>query len=134
MLTPDGHDKLMAELPGILAWAVEGCLAWQREGLVPPESVKAATGSYRAEMDWLSAFLADRCSLQGGAKTSAADLYRAFCTWWNLDDELPSQKEFGTRLGASGHQKFKKSGKIWRSGITIKPQDHQDDQDNVPGN
>ena len=26
-------DKLLAELPGILAWAVQGCLTWQQEGL-----------------------------------------------------------------------------------------------------
>src|SRR5262249_13180590 len=30
-------EKLQAELPGILRWAVEGCLAWQCEdGLTPP--------------------------------------------------------------------------------------------------
>jgi len=28
-------EKLEAELPGILAWAVEGCLAWQKEGMNP---------------------------------------------------------------------------------------------------
>jgi putative DNA primase/helicase len=28
--------KLRAELPGILRWAVEGCLDWQRNGLKPP--------------------------------------------------------------------------------------------------
>ena len=26
-------DKLKQELPGILNWAVEGCLQWQRQGL-----------------------------------------------------------------------------------------------------
>ena len=116
-------EKLHKELPGILAWAVKGCLAWQREGLTPPESVLAATDSYRAEMDWLSAFRADRCSDQKGAKTSAANLYGAFCAWWSRDDELPSQKEFGGRLRAAGYQSFKKSGKIWWAGITVKPKD-----------
>ena len=28
-------DKLLAERDGILVWAVEGCLAWQRDGLKP---------------------------------------------------------------------------------------------------
>ncbi|PLS83054.1 MAG: hypothetical protein CYG60_22800, partial [Actinobacteria bacterium] len=36
-------EKLQAELPGILAWAVRGCLDWQRDGLAEPEEVKAAT-------------------------------------------------------------------------------------------
>jgi putative DNA primase/helicase len=32
-------DKLKAEASGILAWMVRGCLAWQKEGLRPPECV-----------------------------------------------------------------------------------------------
>ena len=116
-------EKLRAELPGILTWAVEGCLAWQREGLNPPAKVRAATESYRAEMDWLSAFLADCCSLQDSAKTSAADLYAAFSLWWIHDDETPSQKDFGGRLTASGLQRFKKSGKSWWRAIALKSKD-----------
>ena len=30
---PDLPDKLRAEWPAILRWAIDGCLAWQREGL-----------------------------------------------------------------------------------------------------
>ena len=37
-------DKLRAEAAGILAWAVRGCLAWQRDGLNPPDAVRTATG------------------------------------------------------------------------------------------
>ncbi len=51
------RDKLTAELPGVLAWAVQGCLAWQQDGLTPPESVQAATEMYREEMDSLADFL-----------------------------------------------------------------------------
>jgi putative DNA primase/helicase len=35
--------KLQAEWPGILQWAVDGCLAWQREGLRAPKVVTDAT-------------------------------------------------------------------------------------------
>src|SRR5262249_1677210 len=49
--------KLLTELPGILAWAVRGCLAWQRDGLRPPEMVQAATEEYRKEMDVVGNFL-----------------------------------------------------------------------------
>jgi putative DNA primase/helicase len=40
---------LLGELPGVLAWAVEGCLRWQAEGLPSPNSVLKATGEYRSE-------------------------------------------------------------------------------------
>src|SRR5206468_6004458 len=33
-------EKLKAEEPGIISWAVEGCLAWQRDGLGLAESVR----------------------------------------------------------------------------------------------
>jgi len=51
-------EKLRAELPGILAWAVRGCLAWQQEGLPVPEEVQQATAGYREEMDTFGRFLA----------------------------------------------------------------------------
>jgi putative DNA primase/helicase len=44
-------EKLKAEAPGILAWAVRGCLEWQRMGLEEPECVQKATGDYAEEMD-----------------------------------------------------------------------------------
>src|SRR5262249_51948077 len=50
-------EKLQAELPGILRWTVESCLAWQQEGLEPPAAVKQATEDYRAEMDVIAAFI-----------------------------------------------------------------------------
>src|SRR5207249_4861041 len=43
--------KLRAEWPGILAWAIRGCLDWQREGLGEPDEVRAATAAYRAQQD-----------------------------------------------------------------------------------
>jgi len=36
--------------PAILRWAVDGCLAWQRRQLDPPEEVQAATRAYRDQM------------------------------------------------------------------------------------
>jgi putative DNA primase/helicase len=47
----DLPEKLKAELPGILNWALEGCQMWQLYGLEPPAEVQAATQDYREEMD-----------------------------------------------------------------------------------
>lgn len=50
-------EKLQAEWPGILAWAIRGCLDWQRQGLDPPPVVKAATTEYLEAEDALSAWI-----------------------------------------------------------------------------
>jgi len=39
-------EKLLSERDGILAWAMEGCLEWQRVGLKPPAAVSSATDAY----------------------------------------------------------------------------------------
>jgi putative DNA primase/helicase len=56
-------DKLEAELPGVLAWCVAGCLSWQERGLDPPDVVLAATASYRRDEDVVGRFLEERCRI-----------------------------------------------------------------------
>lgn len=75
-------ETLAAELPGILRWAVEGCLEWQAEGLALPAKVRAATEEYRRDEDVLGAFLAECCELEPTAAVSKSDLraaYDEFC-------------------------------------------------------
>lgn len=97
---PDLPEKLRAEWPGILRWAVEGCLAWQREGLTEPAAVTAATEAYRTEIDVLEGFLADCCDLSDKrAKTSASDLYKAYEYWCKTNGEYcQSQRWLSRRL------------------------------------
>jgi putative DNA primase/helicase len=59
----DLGDKLKAEWPGILQWMIDGCLAWQREGLNPPEAVTAATSAYLEAQDSVAAWLDECCEL-----------------------------------------------------------------------
>jgi putative DNA primase/helicase len=55
-------DKLRQELPGILRWAVCGCLEWQRNGLKPPPAIVEAVREYRQESDTLGRFIDDHCN------------------------------------------------------------------------
>ena len=50
-------EKLLDEAPGILAWAVRGCLQWQKSGMTTPAKVMEATAGYRAEMDYFADYL-----------------------------------------------------------------------------
>lgn len=116
-------EKLKAEADGILAWIVEGCLEWQRDGLGLPDEVKTATAGYRAEMDSIGVFF-EECCLQGDRlQATAADLYAAYSTWCEDSGEHPlSQKRLGMQLTERGmiSDRCSYSGrKIWR-GIGLK--------------
>ena len=74
-------ERLKAEAPGILAWLVRGCLNWQKEGLNPPETVKAATESYREENDIIGEFLNEMCVKGEGFEVKAGELYSEYVKW-----------------------------------------------------
>jgi putative DNA primase/helicase len=94
-------NALEHELPGILAWAVRGCLDWQHRGLQPPATVLAATIAYRDDEDTLGAFLAE-CTTPGG-QTRAADLRGLYETWCTANGETPIPgNELGKRLAKRG--------------------------------
>ena len=57
-------DKLRAELPGVLAWMVRGCLDWQKDGLTEPPEVIAATAEYKTSQDSVQIFV-DACCVWG---------------------------------------------------------------------
>jgi putative DNA primase/helicase len=99
-------EKLRQELPGILAWIVRGCLEYQREGLGEPEEVRKATGTYRADMDVLAAFIGDRCVVHGNATVGATPLYEAYKTWCETGGEqAEKQRRFGMRLTERGFKR-----------------------------
>jgi len=88
----------------ILAWAVEGCLDWQRNGLVVPEVVKASTEAYRESQNPLSEFIQERCVLEADAWTPSANLLAAYEAWAQSQGtrRLLGPKSFGDKLRALG--------------------------------
>jgi P4 family phage/plasmid primase-like protien len=74
-------EKLKAEYPGILRWAVEGCMKWLHEGLGIPEEIKAATKEYRDEMDVTKGFLEECCSIHPSLQVTTKSLYKAYQDW-----------------------------------------------------
>ncbi len=96
--------KLKEELPGIMAWAVRGCLEWIENGLGEPEEVKTATQDYRNEMDILSQFISDCCVEKASLKTLSKDLYQAYTGWCDSNGEQSLTKRiFGTKLREKGY-------------------------------
>ena len=100
---PQLLQKLRDEWPGILAWAVQGCLAWQRDGLGAPPAVLAATAEYRADQDTIGEFLAEQCAAEPNAVAFASDLYLEYQRFAESAGEHPvSQRRFGSALASRG--------------------------------
>jgi putative DNA primase/helicase len=107
-------EKLRAEWPGILRWAVEGCLDWQRHGLGAPEEVRQATDAYRAEQDTVGAFLAECCCTTPSATIRANKLFDAYVAW--SGDKAATIKWFGQQLRERDLQSQRGHGGVfyWR--------------------
>lgn len=74
-------EKLSLEMPGILNWAIEGCLKWQQSGLNDPSIVMKATGDYKEEMDILGPFMFECCFKREDVQVEAKDLYEVYANW-----------------------------------------------------
>lgn len=112
--------------PAILAWAVEGCLRWQREGLGVPGVVRSATDELRREMDPLRDFLVDRCMLAPHAWTATAKLREAYERHCQEQGAHPlGARAFAAALEAHGcEQERRFLGRGWR-GIGLLEQREQ---------
>jgi putative DNA primase/helicase len=75
-------NELKAEWPGILVWAIEGCLEWQRlGGLAPSEAVTASTESYLESEDVLGEWLDECCIRDAGAWEGTTALFSSWKGW-----------------------------------------------------
>jgi putative DNA primase/helicase len=74
-------EKLRAELPGILAWSVQGALQWAKGGLRAPDIVRDATAAYRAENDVLGQFFRERVVVKKGETVPRSELRSAYELW-----------------------------------------------------
>jgi putative DNA primase/helicase len=87
------------ELSGILTWAMEGCLAWQKEGLRIPKAIVDATREYRAAEDVVGGFVGERCLFSTIEFESIATLMAAAQKWCATNERFPfSKKDLGEWL------------------------------------
>ncbi|EMF0159255.1 DNA primase [Enterococcus hirae] len=113
--------KLRTELVGILKWAVEGCLMWQREGLKPPQSVLQASNEYRAEMDQIGQFVSECCEIGPGRTIAGGEIYKIYKEWAVENGEhVFNNTKFGREL-SKRYSKRKSHGIAIYEGITLKP-------------
>jgi putative DNA primase/helicase len=111
------RDKLVHEAPGILAWAVRGCLAWQAGGLAEPDEVAQATQEYRIENDVVGAFLDEVCEIKGDDNyyVKSSVLYDAYVKWCEENGEkAATQTRFSLSMKEKGYRRRKTNrANVW---------------------
>lgn len=96
---PKLGEDLKQEWPGVLQWAIDGCLSWQRDGLNPPMAVSEATKEYLEEQDVIGQWLDEATEKDRNARTAPNELYQAYRRWAEGRGEyVCAQKEFSQKL------------------------------------
>jgi putative DNA primase/helicase len=113
-------DELRAEAKGILAWAVRGCLAWQKHGLEPPAAVSNATQTYEHDSNPLAAFLEEDCLVDDTAEIGASEVYAHYQRWAQRNSrETLSLTMFGSKMKQRFERLSTRHGNVYR-GVTVR--------------
>jgi putative DNA primase/helicase len=111
-------DKLKSEASGILAWCVQGCLAWRRDGLGNVPDVQTATAEYREGQDLIGQWLTERCLQGSGFKAKSSQLYESYKGWSREGGCHPvSLQAWGERMVKSFERKV--SNGTWYTGVGL---------------
>jgi putative DNA primase/helicase len=112
---------LAGELPGILAWMVRGCVAWQKEGLGMPSIMTAAVDEYRDESDVMGKFIEECCVSRGNTQVKTSELYKAYRTYCEeCSERYLSARDFPAELEQRGFKRHRTPSARMTLGIELK--------------
>lgn len=79
-------EKLMAELPGIMNWCLEGAKEWYRNGLQDVQGVTSETTDYIEEQDTIGRWLDSQVAFtgQGADVVTNKELYDSYVLWCRM--------------------------------------------------
>lgn len=119
------EQKLMAEAPAIMQWMVEGCLDWQRCGLMKPDSVIAATKDYFSDQDLFGHWLDEDCDCERGNNDKSETSSELFKSWkeFALTAGHPpgTRQSFNDKMDQEGFKFYRSAKKREFFGIRLKP-------------
>ena len=108
---PELPGKLIQEKEGILRWLVEGHLEWRKNGLNPPDAIKADVETLRRQEDDLGRYIDDMCKkVEPEVALPFSDFYKDFKEWYletvnEKETYLPSKKKIAEQMRAKGYIK-----------------------------
>jgi putative DNA primase/helicase len=128
---PHFVDRLKDEWPGILAWAIEGCLDWHERGsLAEPEAVSKETDAYFEAQDSFSQWIDECCDRDPNAWDRSTPLFRSWKEW---------AENAGVRYGSvqDFRERMERAGFMWRrhekakgyEGLRLKVEGRWDDRE-----
>lgn len=119
----DRQAKLLQEMPGILAWAVQGAIKYAELGLAMPQGIRAARDEYRSQMDVLADWLAECCDIEPEAVESSSKLWSSWEQWAKRNGALrhvQSSISLGKRLENRFPSEKGAGGSRLRRGLRLK--------------
>jgi putative DNA primase/helicase len=115
-------ERLKHELPGILAWMLNGAAMWQRQGLAPPEIVTAATAAYLESEDGVSAWIEECCERDPNAFATSASLFASWSIWATRNGEhVGTTKKLNSTLESKGFMRHRKASAKGLLGLRVLP-------------
>jgi putative DNA primase/helicase len=112
------ESKLRGEWPAILKWMIDGCLDWQKNGLVRSQAVLDATAQYFKDQNTLQQWVDECCACRRDYVDTNGSL---FFSWTNFiksrGEEAGSQKRFRAALERLGFTHIKDTHGIWGRGF-----------------
>lgn len=122
-LQPDHklEGRLRKEWPQILKWMIEGCLEWQKSGLVRPAAVSIATDEYFEEQDLFRQWLEDCCDVGPDFRQPFEPLFNSWSGYAHDRGEAKgTEMSFRDALKRNGFVMKKSGGIRRRVGLQIK--------------
>lgn len=113
-------ELLLGEAAGILAWAVEGCLQWQREKrLITPQAIESEVARYKYEQDSIAQFLEEKTETGEYFQTENSELFNAYREYCRENNEYEfSHRRFSQKLIERGFTQTRQSKRYW-NGIRL---------------
>jgi putative DNA primase/helicase len=118
VIPPEEQDrnlsaKLLKEAEGILAWAVQGALDWQKHGLPPPPEVDDVGRDWKRNVDQIGRFIENCCTTLPNGQVTARSLYTAYRKWAEESGEKAEpEKTFSDRMQERNFQKDRKENGV----------------------
>jgi len=123
---PELPDRLKQSPAAVMTWVYQGWIDYQKQGLNPPDAVRARTLKYQQDSDVLARFLAER-TMSGHGFVKARELFTAWSDWCRENKEpaeaIGSEVKFAESMLARGFEKKKAAAGMVYRGLMLLAED-----------